>query len=139
MNTTRSSDKSVSVKEYFNSLKPRVYAWQRNGVYLYIGMSLKGIARIGKHGIIGKVEPLLETDYFDFWFCETRDEAEQLERGLIKLNKPKYNKMFNPDFENYQTVNHRFGGGKRRHCKGCLEIYTVPRSGHEFCPKCLSK
>lgn len=85
-----SYEKSITVLEFKQLTKPLLYGWCRDGTYLYIGASNRGFARLMTHDIVGVVEPILDTDYFCFWF-PPQAELFTWERKLININQPKYN------------------------------------------------
>lgn len=73
---------------------PIVYAWKRNEIHLYIGISHIGFSRPfgGQHHIINKVEPVLETDTFEIYYT---NKPEALESYLIHIHGTKYNVCHN--------------------------------------------
>lgn len=84
---------TVIGKEFKNNINPLVYGWKRDNEYLYIGMSVIGIIRFYTHNIINVKEEMLITDNIDIWYS-TLDDVKKLERQLIGIYNPKYNKIF---------------------------------------------
>lgn len=74
----------------FELTQPMIYGWRRGDQYLYIGKTINGLRRVLTHTVIDVVEPVLETDDFDFWYVNLL-ELDSRERELIHLFKPKYN------------------------------------------------
>ena len=68
-----------------------VYSWMRKNQCLYIGMSTKGLGRLGSHHIIGVREGVQSDDALDIWLCSSLTEALDLEFDLIKTLHPVYN------------------------------------------------
>jgi hypothetical protein len=69
-----------------------VYIWERGGFPLYIGKSSGVLGRLGRHDVIGVLEPILATDNVLLYQCETAESATKLETRLIYELRPKYNK-----------------------------------------------
>jgi excinuclease UvrABC nuclease subunit len=80
-------------------ISPAVYAWFRDGEYIYIGYSERGLGRIASHNIIGKTEPLLDGDEIHFYPCKTGTDAIANEYRLIRQYRPRLNKSI-PTLEN---------------------------------------
>lgn len=134
MNEVRSFDKSVSIPELKAMQSHRVYGWSRNGEYLYIGCTVKGFARLFKHGVLGVVEPFLDSDTIDFWFCSTVDEAFKLEELLIRFHKPKYNKVFIRKWVNNSKLQNHFKS--KSHCNTCLKEFKPTTLNQFICWEC---
>ena len=70
-----------------------VYAWCRGDKFLYVGATNKGLARLFTHGVVGRVEPILETDKIKMWKCDPKD-LSRVEREFIIATTPKYNRQY---------------------------------------------
>lgn len=84
-------------------LLPCVYGWNRQGTYLYIGVSKRGIRRpLGLHHIIGRKDQLLEGDRIHIWRFPTFEEAVIFEQKLINEHKPIFNIQLYEQKSRYQ-------------------------------------
>lgn len=72
---------------------PIVYAWKREGKWLYIGHSNRGLERLVTHDLIGRKAPLLPSDTIELWRFPTLRMAQGVEAALIKSIRPVYNSM----------------------------------------------
>ena len=73
--------------DYLSQVKAKTYR-----KYLYIGKSIRFIERIrDKNHKIGNIESSSPKDELHIWFCNSRQELNQLERYLIQRHQPKYN------------------------------------------------
>lgn len=74
--------------------RPCVYGWRRDGEWLYIGFSTRGIHRAmdSYHTAFGTYE-VLESDSIYFWSPDNMgvERLKLLEEVLIKELKPKFN------------------------------------------------
>lgn len=91
-------DSGVISGEFYltHNTRPTVYIWKRSTQYLYVGVSVKLLARLGNHNVINKVEPVLTQDSIHFLFFSTYQEAADYESYLIKTKAPKYNRIGMP-------------------------------------------
>lgn len=72
--------------------RPCVYAWRRDGEWLYVGTTGAGVARfLGQHHVIGVRDPLQARDEIVVWFSRTASDRNKLEASLIAEHQPKYN------------------------------------------------
>lgn len=98
------SNRRMSANEFISSQKICfVYGWWRDGNYLYIGQTTKGMTRFATHHVIGVVDTVLPSDTFDFWDMPEH-EIKNFETKLILHYKPKYNK-FKSGKRNYKPIN----------------------------------
>lgn len=69
-----------------------VYAWVRLDIWLYVGFSGRGLARVYAHN---KILPTLVTDedQIHIWECDTEENAQVLESFLITKHMPLHNKQ----------------------------------------------
>lgn len=68
-----------------------VYAWVRDGKYLYIGRSSCVYQRLYNHDVIGVREAVLDTDVIQVWLCSDAQSSIHLENRLISQQRPYYN------------------------------------------------
>src|SRR5262252_2119211 len=100
-------DNQLSGEEVVQLGRPHVYAWQRDGVWLYVGFSTNGMSRLVEHEVIlirrrhtrvRHIQPyetiVLPTDNFLFWHHPQDDLSvlRRLELDLIYAHHPRYNK-----------------------------------------------
>ena len=85
------AQKSIKGSYLLEFQGPCVYEWERNGRSLYIGVSDRVLGRIGRHQVVGVVEPVLADDDIRFTMFETRTEAEESEAKMLDEKQPKYN------------------------------------------------
>lgn len=71
-------------------LRPCVYGWRRNENYLYIGQSIRVIARLRNHHVVDKGVKIQGLDVIDIWYCD-KSELGNFERALIKHFNPPLN------------------------------------------------
>lgn len=90
---------SITGVNILNLVSPCVYGWQRGNQWLYIGSSMHGLARvISKKHHVFSLYSILDTDGFYLWQFphKTLDEIRNIEKTLILLLKPVYNKQSGP-------------------------------------------
>ena len=82
----------LSMADFYS---PCVYAWRRNGEWLYVGKSVNGLGRLGNHQVIGACRVRPHDDLLIFRVAKI-DDLAPLEANLIKANRPRYNKLLKP-------------------------------------------
>jgi hypothetical protein len=112
------SNRIILGSELFNLCRPFVYAWCRKGEYLYIGATLSGLKRIVFHHVIGKVDKVLDDDAFELWYGDDANEVFTLERELIIMHQPKYNKVHT---KRQRYVRRSTGKKSVIHCIKCFK------------------
>ena len=75
--------------------RPCVYAWRRDGKWLYVGQSARGLARLWSHHVL-KYDAILPTDEILLWHVD-HYERMRLEAELIFVNRPLYNRAIPRD------------------------------------------
>lgn len=91
---------------------PCIYAWVRNDIMLYLGMSMKGTQRpFSSHHVIDIVERFQkEKDLIYVWRLHesiTKEELLFLERQLLEVIKPKYNRISNGMLIKISEINYK--------------------------------
>lgn len=81
---------TFSGRQFSQLFSSILYIWKRGDEILYIGVSVKGIARFTHHHIIGVVDKLHEDDTIEVRYLSPND-AINLERELVRDLKPKFN------------------------------------------------
>jgi len=97
-----------------------VYAWVRGKEFLYVGISDSVLRRIVGHNVIGKAEPVLESDRFYVWSFKTWNEASLLEAKLLADHPTKYS------FRRSQR-------GKDLPCLFCKKPFARSRWWQKYC------
>ena len=102
----RRSDMVISGKVFQQwSQGDCIYAWKRDGKYLYIGASTRGLNRPLCHSVIDTVEDVRDGDSIELWFFEGLEHPKNggtyplyvMEREMIRRHRPPYNITDNPD------------------------------------------
>lgn len=75
--------------------------FDKDNKLLYVGISSNWQQRLKQHYKDSDFHD--ESSYITLEHYETREAVEQAERIAIETEMPKYNKAFNPDYENVQT------------------------------------
>ena len=82
-------------KELIRLNAPCVYGWQRGNEWLYVGYSSRGLSRVlpHKHHVLIENE-IWDDDIFYLWQPDNFgiEDLKRLERTLIVVLKPRYNK-----------------------------------------------
>lgn len=77
-----------------------VYAWWRDSACRYVGLSRRGLRRLfGTHEHFADIGP---KDVLRIYPCATVEQAEKLERRLIRKFRPELNKEWNPDHPRWE-------------------------------------
>jgi predicted GIY-YIG superfamily endonuclease len=105
---------------------PGLYIWKRGDAYLYIGVSVRILARVANHNVIDRAESVLDGDIIEIYsFPEDANFMYEEEARLTRLYKPKYSK---PIYE--------FGGDKTKRelvCMICKRKFMQTRPWQKFC------
>ena len=91
---------------------PCIYAWIRDEIVLYLGMSMKGTERpFSSHHIIDTIEKFQkEKDVIFIWKLDggiTKKEVLFLEQQLLEVIKPKYNRTANGVLTKVKDINYK--------------------------------
>ena len=81
---------TLTGKQLLDWMRPCVYAWRRNGQWLYVGQSVRGLSRLGGHHAVS-LNDILPTDELLMWHVD-HAERIRLEAELIVVNRPLYNR-----------------------------------------------
>jgi hypothetical protein len=77
-----------------------VYSWWRDGTCRYVGLSRRGLRRLfGMHEHFADIGP---KDVLRIYPCATVEQAQRLERRLIRKFRPELNKEWNPDHPRWE-------------------------------------
>jgi hypothetical protein len=80
--------------------KTCIYGWKNETEWLYIGMSVTRIFRVINHDRTQDFTNIEDSDHIFLWFLPntSKKDLREIEKELIYLLKPKYNKTrFIPD------------------------------------------
>lgn len=83
---------------------PCCYAWRRGSEWLYVGSTMQLLTRLRSHNVIGKHEPLLDSDVLSVWPAAI-EIAQSHEERLIRECSPKYNAVGSLQGEQAQAAN----------------------------------
>jgi len=72
--------------------KPTVYVWKSKDEYLYIGSSVTPIDRVCNHEVIDRVREVGKDDVIILIPCDDRKSMHAIEKYMIFVFKPKYNR-----------------------------------------------
>lgn len=107
--------------------RPVLYIWRRQETVLYVGLSGMVLGRIGRHNVIGRVEPVLDGDVIEFHDLETQDweDAKLMEQEAIEAFHPKYNISTVPTSDRPRTAA----------CLNCKRLFKKKRAWQRWCSK----
>lgn len=135
-------------------LRPCVYAWKREDRYLYIGKSMRGVARpFGSHEIVKRFGAFEIGDKLELWHIEGNSarSISRLECDLISALQPFYNRKIRHSPERSETaprpghINPRESRYQKKEqrdvvCPECKAAFTTARDRQIYCrPKCRIK
>lgn len=118
---------SISATDLGKLQDPFIYGWCRDGVYLYIGSSQVGFKRLLTHNIVGVITPILDSDYFHFWYPPV-EQLRSWERKLINLHRPNFN-----DLGSGATALIKDHKVLKKKCFGCGNHFSTIKKTRKFC------
>jgi hypothetical protein len=139
-NRLETPDNSMTGETYLHS-SIGVYAWKKNGVYIYVGSSIRIFARIANHNIINKAERVEDSDTLDFWYTETIEDAKELESIFISSFKPRLNQIIERYISEEELYNDIQNGFRKaylppfRICLICKKEFVPKRAWQKYCSK----